>query len=66
MTRRGWPYGEILPDERGVRVAGFLRRAARWFAEQGVTIERVMTDGTLAPGISEPDPTRHAPNVALG
>lgn len=37
-------YGEILANERGETVAGFLRRAARWFADQGVTIERVMTD----------------------
>lgn len=37
-------YGEILSDEKGDTVAGFLRRAARWFADQGVAIERVMTD----------------------
>jgi transposase InsO family protein len=42
-------YAEIHPDERGETCAGFLRRAAAWFAEHGIpAIERVMTDNALA------------------
>jgi transposase InsO family protein len=38
-------YAEILPDEKGTTCAGFLTRAAAWFAAQGITrIERVLTD----------------------
>jgi len=38
-------YSEILPDEKGVSCAGFLLRAARYFARCGITsIETVMTD----------------------
>lgn len=38
-------YAEILPDEKGATCAGFLTRAAAWFAGQGITrIERVLTD----------------------
>ena len=37
-------YVEVLEDELGITAVGFLRRAAAWFAEQGVTVERVMTD----------------------
>lgn len=38
-------YSEILPNEQGATCAGFLERAARWFASQGVSsIEEVMTD----------------------
>src|SRR5918996_6461301 len=36
-------YSEILPDEKGPTCAGFLRRAAAYFATHGIaTIERVM------------------------
>ncbi len=42
-------YAEIHPDERADTCAGFLRRAAAWFAEHGIPdIERVMTDNALA------------------
>ena len=41
-------YVEIHPDERGVTCAAFLQRAGAWFAEHGVTIERVMTDNAFA------------------
>ena len=42
-------YAEIHPDERADTCAGFLRRAAAWFASHGITrIERVMTDNALA------------------
>ena len=37
-------YVEVLPDERAVTAARFLERACAWFAERGVTLERVMTD----------------------
>jgi len=41
-------YTELLPDERGTTCAGFLGRAAAWFASLGVRIERVMTDNAFA------------------
>jgi transposase len=37
-------YVEVLPDEKGLTVAGFLRRAVAFYASHGVAIERVMTD----------------------
>jgi transposase InsO family protein len=37
-------YVEVLPDERGRTAAGFLRRAADWFASMGITLEAVMSD----------------------
>jgi transposase InsO family protein len=37
-------YVEVLDDERTPTVCGFLERAIRWFADRGVTVERVMTD----------------------
>jgi hypothetical protein len=40
-TRLG--YSEILPDERKESAMGFLERAVGWLAQQGVTVERVMT-----------------------
>ena len=42
-------YAEIHPDERAATCAGFLRRAAAWFAAHGIDrIERVMTDNAMA------------------
>jgi transposase InsO family protein len=42
-------YAEIHPDERAPTCAGFLLRAARFFAGHGIDrIERVMTDNALA------------------
>ena len=42
-------YAEIHPDETGQTCAGFLLRAAAWFAAHGITrIERVMTDNAFA------------------
>ena len=42
-------YSEILPDENGTTSAGFLLRAAAYFATFAITgIERVMTDNALA------------------
>jgi transposase InsO family protein len=37
-------YVEVLPDERGATAAGFLRRAAAWFASMGISLEAVMSD----------------------
>ncbi len=38
-------YSEILPDEKGPTCAGFIDRAASYFAAQGISrIERVITD----------------------
>jgi hypothetical protein len=42
-------YAEIHPDERGSTAAGFLSRAADYFAAHGITrIERVITDNAFA------------------
>ncbi|WP_420873277.1 IS481-like element ISMyma4 family transposase [Mycobacterium marinum] len=42
-------YSEILPDEKGATCAGFLRRAAAYFARHGIAgIEWVMTDNAWA------------------
>jgi transposase InsO family protein len=37
-------YAEVLADEQGPTVAGFLRRAVAWFRRRGVHVERVLTD----------------------
>lgn len=37
-------YAEELPDESPVTTAGFLRRAWRFYAGHGITIERILTD----------------------
>jgi transposase InsO family protein len=41
-------YTELLPAETGVACAGFLARAAAWFAGNGVAVRRVMTDNAFA------------------
>jgi transposase InsO family protein len=42
-------YSEILADEKGATCAGFLQRAAAYFATFGITqIERLMTDNAWA------------------
>jgi transposase InsO family protein len=42
-------YSEVLPDEKGPTCAGFLQRAAAYFAGHGISrIERVMTDNAWA------------------
>jgi transposase InsO family protein len=46
-TRLG--YAEVLPDEKGATAAGFLTRAAGYFASHGIhRIERIITDNALA------------------
>lgn len=37
-------YVEVLPDQKADTCIGFLDRAIAWFADHGITIERVMTD----------------------
>jgi transposase InsO family protein len=38
-------FAEVLPDEKGPTAAGFLRRAAAWFASRhGVVLEGVLSD----------------------
>ncbi|MEU7371258.1 IS481 family transposase [Streptomyces hygroscopicus] len=37
-------YTEVHDDETAVTAVGFLHRAVDWFADRGVTIERVLSD----------------------
>ena len=37
-------YAEVLPTDRRGDALAFLERALRWFGEQGVSVEAVMTD----------------------
>ena len=37
-------YMEVLPDERGGTVAGFLRRAVTWYRQHGIEPQRILTD----------------------
>ena len=41
-------YTEDLPDEKADTCAAFLQRATAWFAQQGITVERVLTDNAWA------------------
>jgi transposase InsO family protein len=41
-------YAEVLPDEKGVTAAGFLLRAAGYFAEHGIQVREVITDNAFA------------------
>ena len=41
-------YSEVLDTQDGTTCAGFMLRAAQWFATHGFRIERVMTDNALA------------------
>jgi transposase InsO family protein len=41
-------FTELLPAETGEACAGFLSRAAAWFAANGITVRRVMTDNAFA------------------
>jgi len=41
-------YAELLPDERRYTTARFTVRALRWFASQGVAVERILTDNGSA------------------
>lgn len=37
-------YAELLPDEKGRTTARFTLRALRWYAAQGIGVERILTD----------------------
>lgn len=37
-------YMEVLPDERGESVAGFLQRALVWYRQHGIEAQRILTD----------------------
>jgi transposase InsO family protein len=41
-------YAEVLPDETAASAIAFLRRALAFYARQGITVERVMTDNGSA------------------
>jgi transposase InsO family protein len=41
-------YVEVLEDEKATSAIGFLRRAVRFFARHGVTVEAVLTDNGSA------------------
>ena len=41
-------YAELLAGRDAVSCARFLRRAVAWYAERGVTVERVLTDNAKA------------------
>lgn len=41
-------YVEVLADERKQTACGFLERAITWFAAQGITVERILTDNGSA------------------
>jgi transposase InsO family protein len=41
-------YAEICADEKAVTAIGVLQRAVVWFADRGVTVERVLSDNGSA------------------
>ena len=41
-------YAEIHADEKSATAVGVLQRAATWFADHGVTVERVLSDNGAA------------------
>ena len=41
-------YVEICQDEKGATAVGVLQRAVAWFADRGVTVERVLSDNGSA------------------
>jgi transposase InsO family protein len=41
-------YAEVLADETAATTVGFLQRAVAWFAEQGIVVERLLTDNGSA------------------
>jgi transposase InsO family protein len=41
-------YAELLPRRDANGCAGFLARAVAWYAEQGIAVERVLTDNAKA------------------
>lgn len=68
---------EILADERKESDGGFWLRAARWFAECGIEVQKVLADNgscykshafadALGPSIIPPNPTLSAENQRQG
>jgi transposase InsO family protein len=43
-TPPGWPYVEVLDDEKASTAVGFLRRAVAFYRSHGITAEAVMSD----------------------
>ena len=41
-------YGELLADEKAATVTAFTTRALAWFAAQGISTRRLMTDGAMS------------------
>ncbi len=41
-------YGELLANEKADTVVAFVERALVWFATQGITCRRLMTDGAMS------------------
>jgi transposase InsO family protein len=41
-------YGELLADEKAPTVTAFTERALEWFADHGITVRRLMTDGAMS------------------
>ncbi len=41
-------YVEVLPDEKAITAIAFLRRAARFYRQRGITVERLLTDNGSA------------------
>lgn len=41
-------YAEIHADEKAITAIGVLQRAVAWFADRGVTVERVLSDNGSA------------------
>ena len=41
-------YAEVLPSDRRAAALAFLERALRWYREQGITVEEVLTDNGSA------------------
>ena len=67
-TTPGWPTPRSCPTRRAPTCAGFLLRAADYFASHGITrIERVITDNpwsyTRSPRLRRPPSTSSAPRT---
>jgi transposase InsO family protein len=41
-------YAEVLPDEKAVTAAGFLRRALRFYRRHGIRVEAILSDNGSA------------------
>jgi hypothetical protein len=50
-------YAEVHDDETAATAIGVLRRAVAWFAARGVTVQRVLSVGTVRPIARTPGAT---------